>query len=151
MPVTVEQVRHHLGQGLADLLRLDPLPGDSVLLWAQQHPDGPDWAVPDTQFMEWLAALESPEGMPTLSVMVNAARGSIEISGRRGVATTTSTHTSRGSIPGTSTATRVSLSTASLRQETFRIAADRSDLADILDRAARRYVELADHFFADFR
>lgn len=151
MPVTAEQVRLHIEAGLAELGTVAPMPDATVLLWAQQHPDGPDWAVSDDQFMRWTATLDAPQDLPTLSLAINLGDRAIEISARRNSRQTAHARTSR-TVGATRhvTNSHVNVATASSRKETFRFSADGSDRNEIVAQAARRYVQLAGELFAAY-
>lgn len=148
MPVSEEEVRLHIGQGLAELEALGTCAPDGlVLLWAQQHPDGPDWAVPDLQFMQWVAEQDAPDKLPMLSLAVNVGQGTVEIAAR--ASTLQPAHARAPQRQGrarSATNAHAAKTSSTLRKETFQIDAENAR-ADVIARAARRYVELAAQIF----
>ena len=165
MPVTVEQVRRQIEAGMDSLCALTPVPDDMVLLWSQLHPDGPDWAVPQEQFLAWQAQqaqqaqqadrLGDGHTPPTLSVAlnvaVNAAKGIVALSARRGSAAVSHQRgaTSHGTLRIVVKAPAHTES--SLREEIFTIAPDGSDRAQVIAAAARSYVSIARQLFTSHR
>lgn len=78
MPVSASQVGACLQAGMDELAGLG-IDEQVLLLWCQQHPDGPDWHVPDAVYLAWRQSQPDPQALPSLNVWVNAARGAVMI------------------------------------------------------------------------
>jgi len=126
MPVTDEQVRLHIQDGMDRLCTTFPLAEVQVILWLQGHPDGPDWAVDAAEFMAWFDAQPAQDKLPSMSLAITPSRRTIHVNSTR----------NGGAIT---------------QQATFRPEPDGSDLPQTIADAARHYVDQAVLVFAGYR